>query len=502
MSAPLPHVQFFEKALRIEPLLCYAEKVFKEPVSSQCSDNDSDSEDDNNDDISLDEKSKPRNGLLSAKYKDSFSEEEWKTEKPKMYNFGSVADDRAWLKDILLSDNSDDSDDEVVTDNDIKNMLKDHVKRRRLHQKFLRLSEEIQDEYHYYGSSLVLDRDRFGEVQRRRRKDLKSTKKKVSDVSVLKKKRLAEVDERRRRVMEDKIERKRMQAMKENDNKRRKLWILLARKEIPKVAKQRNTTRVNMQSSLKKLAQNCQKEVKKSAIKSQKASRDFIPRAKRMVREMLGYWKRFDKVEKEHRKKAEKEALEQRKQDEEMREMRRQQRKLNFLITQTELYAHFMSRKMRGKAGMQDVTQSDILKKLDEPPLPLNTKSILGGLLVNTEESDDYDPEAMKAQALINAQNAVMRQEERTNSFGFPPRSSELSQEHFDQDFSLANPTMGAKEVPQPELFCGKLKSYQLKGMNWLANLYEQGINGILADEMGLGKTVQSIAFLSYLAEV
>ncbi len=29
-----------------------------------------------------------------------------------------------------------------------------------------------------------------------------------------------------------------------------------------------------------------------------------------------------------------------------------------------------------------------------------------------------------------------------------------------------------------------------------------KGINGILADEMGLGKTVQSISFLSYLAEV
>ena len=27
--------------------------------------------------------------------------------------------------------------------------------------------------------------------------------------------------------------------------------------------------------------------------------------------------------------------------------------------------------------------------------------------------------------------------------------------------------------------------------MNWLANLYHQGINGILADEMGLGKTLQ-----------
>lgn len=63
------------------------------------------------------------------------------------------------------------------------------------------------------------------------------------------------------------------------------------------------------------------------------------------------------------------------------------------------------------------------------------------------------------------------------------------------------------------------LKEYQLKGLNWLATLYEQGINGILADEMGLGKvvlihfcsmlpltylvsqTVQSISLLAYLAE-
>lgn len=47
----------------------------------------------------------------------------------------------------------------------------------------------------------------------------------------------------------------------------------------------------------------------------------------------------------------------------------------------------------------------------------------------------------------------------------------------------------------------GTLKSYQLKGMNWLCSLYDQGINGILADEMGLGKTVQSLAFLAYVAE-
>lgn len=47
----------------------------------------------------------------------------------------------------------------------------------------------------------------------------------------------------------------------------------------------------------------------------------------------------------------------------------------------------------------------------------------------------------------------------------------------------------------------GTLKEYQLKGLQWLANLYEQGLNGILADEMGLGKTIQAIAFLGHLAE-
>lgn len=46
------------------------------------------------------------------------------------------------------------------------------------------------------------------------------------------------------------------------------------------------------------------------------------------------------------------------------------------------------------------------------------------------------------------------------------------------------------------------MTSYQIVGLNWLAVLNKQGLNGILADEMGLGKTVQVIAFLSYLKEM
>lgn len=46
-----------------------------------------------------------------------------------------------------------------------------------------------------------------------------------------------------------------------------------------------------------------------------------------------------------------------------------------------------------------------------------------------------------------------------------------------------------------------KLKEYQLRGLRWLDNLYEQGINGILADEMGLGKTIQAISLMAHIAE-
>lgn len=45
----------------------------------------------------------------------------------------------------------------------------------------------------------------------------------------------------------------------------------------------------------------------------------------------------------------------------------------------------------------------------------------------------------------------------------------------FGESYSLSNPSIHAgDDIPQPTIFNGKLKGYQLKGMNWLANLYEQ----------------------------
>lgn len=45
----------------------------------------------------------------------------------------------------------------------------------------------------------------------------------------------------------------------------------------------------------------------------------------------------------------------------------------------------------------------------------------------------------------------------------------------------------------------GTMRDYQIRGLNWLISLYQNGINGILADEMGLGKTLQTISLLGYM---
>ncbi|CAL9728310.1 ISWI chromatin-remodeling complex ATPase Isw1p [Monosporozyma unispora] len=53
-----------------------------------------------------------------------------------------------------------------------------------------------------------------------------------------------------------------------------------------------------------------------------------------------------------------------------------------------------------------------------------------------------------------------------------------------------------------PEYINGKLRDYQVQGLNWLVSLHKNRLAGILADEMGLGKTLQTISFLGYLRYV
>jgi DNA helicase INO80 len=107
----------------------------------------------------------------------------------------------------------------------------------------------------------------------------------------------------------------------------------------------------------------------------------------------------------------------------------------------------------------------------------------------------DEDNE-MREEALRDAQKAIEDQMNRTRAF--EAVMSEHRQDVKDSEDS-SEENLNPEEIgliSEHNIFKGTLKTYQKKGVTWLVNLYEQGINGILADEMGLGKTVQTIAFL------
>ena len=226
----------------------------------------------------------------------------------------------------------------------------------------------------------------------------------------------------------------------------------------------------------KKVAAACMRQVRVKAMASQKVMKESVWRAKRLTREMQAYWKKFDRVEKQQKKQQEKEQEEKYKLDVQKLEAKRQQRKLNFLITQTELYAHFMAKKIGESKNEQE---EEILNRLNEEKV---------------NSMDDYDSEAMRMMALNQASQALERQDMKLDQFEKREEEPPPQQAQQQQSEDLV-------DREQPDMFNGTLKNYQLKGMNWLMNLYDQGINGILADEMGLGKTIQALSMLSYIAE-
>ncbi|GAM90862.1 hypothetical protein ANO11243_089080 [Dothideomycetidae sp. 11243] len=287
------------------------------------------------------------------------------------------------------------------------------------------------------------------------------------------------------------------------------IWKDLAKNHVNKVYRIRNGSLDTKQSNLRKTAQLAAKEARRWQLRTNKSMKDVQARAKRSMREMLSFWKRNERDERDQRKLAERQELENARKAEADREAARQKRKLNFLISQTELYSHFIGKKVKTdelERSTDDVTLSKQTVtngassahtiSLPESNANLATK-------VTNFEDLDFDAEdesALQAAAMANAQNAIKEAQDRARAFN---TDGQLQSQFDDGEMNFQNPTsLQNMDVAQPKMLTCQLKEYQLKGLNWLVNLYEQGINGILADEMGLGKTVQSISVMSYLAEV
>lgn len=318
-------------------------------------------------------------------------------------------------------------------------------------------------------------------------------------------------------VIEESLSQKQLKSLERHyDNTYISIWKDLARKDGPKAYRLFQQTAQAKSINMRKTAQLAMRECKKWQSKTTKQQKDLNAKARRNMREMLSFWKKNEKEERNLRLKAEQEALAKAKKEEEEREAKRQARKLNFLINQTELYSHFIGRKiktseMEGEMGDKNIPSSSSTnsngKHLseDQVDLSLATKDF------NALNFDEEDEAELQKRAAANAQSALLEAKNKAQQFNHGVKradnnsddsADESDEEDNEGELNFKNPSSaGDLVVDQPKLLNCTLKEYQRKGLNWLANLYEQGINGILADEMGLGKTVQSISVLAYLAE-
>ncbi|XP_010279573.1 PREDICTED: DNA helicase INO80-like isoform X2 [Nelumbo nucifera] len=292
--------------------------------------------------------------------------------------------------------------------------------------------------------------------------------------------------------------------VKEEFEKIGKVWVNIVRRDIPKYHKIFSNFHRKQLADAKRCSETCQREVKLKVSRSFKLMRGATNRTRKLARDMMVFWKRVDKEQAELRKKEEREAAEALKREEELREAKRQQQRFNFLLSQTELYSHFMQNK--------SISHPSEALPMGDGELN-DQEAALGSAEIKLGEEEDPEEAELKKEALRAAQQAVFQQRKITSAFDSeclklrqaadiegPPKDTSIS---GSSNIDLLHPsTMPVMSLVQtPEMFKGCLKEYQLKGLQWLVNCYEQGLNGILADEMGLGKTIQAMAFLGHLAE-
>ncbi|KAF7311017.1 SNF2 family helicase ATPase [Mycena chlorophos] len=307
---------------------------------------------------------------------------------------------------------------------------------------------------------------------------------------------------------------KRIKTLEESQ---RKVWTSIARRDVAKVYKFHILGFNARATQADRIAKVASVQARKPFAKTNKTAKDTQTKAKRLMREMQVFWKKNEREERDVRKREHKEAMDRLKAEEEKREATRQARKLEFLISQTELYSHFVGNKLKTAQVEGDEESTDV-------PAGAELVDVDASALQDINFDDD-DQTNLRLHARHNAQEAIALAKQRAQQFDAQAALDRKTNEalklakgqahiHDSQDegqssaplvdldsdeLNFQNPTSlsGPLTIGQPKMLMAQLKEYQLKGLNWLATLYEQGINGILADEMGLGKTVQSISLLS-----
>jgi len=76
-------------------------------------------------------------------------------------------------------------------------------------------------------------------------------------------------------------------------------------------------------------------------------------------------------------------------------------------------------------------------------------------------------------------------------------RMDDVTEERGKVDYYAVAHRVSEKVTTQPSILVGgKLKDYQIKGLQWMVSLYNNRLNGILADEMVSSRFSRSVCLV------
>jgi len=328
----------------------------------------------------------------------------------------------------------------------------------------------------------------------------------------------------------------------------RQYWEDMAKHEVPKFPRIYQKYKNETEAFNKRLSILIHKELKKKVNKIQRTQKEYCIRAKKLQKEMLIYWKKREKEIVDVQKKKEKLEIDKKRKEDELQEQIIQKKRMEYLLKQSDIYSIMMYKHLGAFMPKDE-------KENENNDVNMNNKD--SG---NPKENENYKTEIIKGKSvlvnkktnkiLFNSIQVDIDENEARKNVNSLIYQQKLKAAEFDKNINVIRKTLGGAEVEiknaenendenenveinddtnnndqnnnnmqierldkpminnsssqlieVPKSFMGSLKEYQLKGLRWLDNLFEQGINGILADEMGLGKTIQAIAFLAHLSE-
>eukprot|EP00124_Ichthyophonus_hoferi_P004274 Ihof_evm1s451 gene=Ihof_evmTU1s451 len=182
------------------------------------------------------------------------------------------------------------------------------------------------------------------------------------------------------------------------------------------------------------------------------------------------------------------------------------QKSLNHLINQAEIYANFIDQQMRNRQ-IKETKELERAQRKKEKAASVAAQANPETQNANVHDTrGDNNTKSEPAKATRTKRKSRSSKQHAEHGITETVQEDSASQsdtQSLNDNLEDNSPRYYKDQLlsdRQPKLVTGcVMREYQLDGMEWIASLYENGLNGILGDEMGLGKTLQCISFIAYL---